>query len=381
MESPRVDRSGHGALDHRSSATVRYAHSTARNAADHLIVEILDEAEDRSATTVVTSDRALRARAEALGAEVEGAGAFLSRIADIEPRRADRAVLDEFGIDESALLGRGGEARVFALDDHRVLRLPHSAAPSASIEERRRLLDAIADPSVIATPQIIEHREVHGRLVVIECRLPGHNALDLLGELHGSSAVRADLVRHHLEVSDRISSLPCPTDRFGEVFDAAWATSAPTFREWACRRVEASLRLAGERFASCSTEDLTDAMLDALPVSPTAEALPVVVHLDAFLGNMLADGRKVTAVIDFGPMTIGGLRGLDPLVSIAYLAPEITPTATDADRSVAHAWANERGWTDALEPVARWMAAYWSAYEDDHRLQQWCTRILLGERS
>src|SRR5690606_9778972 len=104
---------------------VRYAHSNARDAADREIVRIVAGQPEPAALTVVTSDRTLRGQATGLGARTEGARRFLARLADIEPRRSDRAVLEHFGIDESALLGRGGEARVFALDRERVLRLPH----------------------------------------------------------------------------------------------------------------------------------------------------------------------------------------------------------------------------------------------------------------
>jgi aminoglycoside phosphotransferase (APT) family kinase protein len=104
---------------------------------------------------------------------------------------------------------------------------------------------------------------------------------------------------------------------------------------------------------------------------------PVLVHLDAFLGNMLAAGDRVTALLDFGPMAIAGVRDLDPLVAVAYLAPEITPTAVDADRAVALAWANDAGLADAVDPAERWIAAYWTGAPDDARLRQWCARILL----
>ena len=94
---------------------------------------------------------------------------------------------------------------------------------------------------------------------------------------------------------------------------------------------------------------------------------------------MLAVGDQISAVIDFGPTTIGGIAGLDPAAAVAYLAPEITPTAIEADRDAASEWADERGLTDLVPAAERWAAAYWTGAPDDERLQSWCRRILLSD--
>ena len=57
-----------------------YARRGGRNAADDRIIELLEEMEDASEATVVTSDRDLSARARDLGADVVGAKAFLERL-------------------------------------------------------------------------------------------------------------------------------------------------------------------------------------------------------------------------------------------------------------------------------------------------------------
>ena len=49
------------------------------------------------------------------------------------------------------------------------------------------------------------------------------------------------------------------------------------------------------------------------------------VHLDAFAGNMLAEGSVVSAVTGFGVTAEAGDARLDPLTAPVYLsAPEIT---------------------------------------------------------
>jgi hypothetical protein len=75
VAQPDLSEGEHGAI------TIRYATRRGRDAADHLIRELV--AEDAN-VTVVTSDRALRRDVDAAGGSVIGAGAFL-------------AVLDEAG--------------------------------------------------------------------------------------------------------------------------------------------------------------------------------------------------------------------------------------------------------------------------------------------
>lgn len=357
--------------EHIDAVELRYAHSGERDAADDEIVRIVDADDEPERITVVTSDRGLRRRVAALGARTEGARRFLRRIADIAPRDSDRAVLAHFGTDESSLLGRGGEARVFAIDDDRVLRLPHPGVDDAALDERRRLLDEIAalGPPV-ATPEVLDHCDVDGRTVVIERRLPGRDAMQVLDE-RGTD--REALVRHQLEVARRIAELPCPSGRFGELWGDR-AITRSSFAAWASARLAASLRIAGEAFAHVDPARLTDELVDAL-AQPEPDR-PRLVHLDAFLGNMLADGDRITALLDFGPMSIGGPPDLDALVATAYLTPEITLTATRQDRAVARSWARDAGLLDALDPAERWLAAYWTGAPDDHRLRRWCTRIL-----
>lgn len=282
----------------------------------------------------------------------------------------DGAVLEAFGIDESALLGSGGEARVYALDEQRVLRVPRAALPGSVLDDRRTFLDAIAGGGLVV-PQVLEHVEVGGRTVVVERRLPGRSALEVLGE---PGTDRRALVRHHLDVVARIADLPCPTASFGEIW-GDFALTAGSFRAWAVARLEASLRIGGPAYGHLDPIRLTDDLVGAL--AEPEPATPVLVHLDAFLGNLLAVGDRITAVIDFGPMAIGGPRHLDPAVAVAYLAPEITPTATDADRADARDWAAERGLSDLLAPAERWMAAFWVAATDDEELQVWCRRVLI----
>lgn len=288
------------------------------------------------------------------------------------PRAADRLVLDHFGVDESALLGSGGEACVYALDDERVLRLPHPGTSRATLAERRALLDRLPDElEGVALPRVLDQLDVAGRTVVVEGRLPG---ADARVHLDADGTDRAALIRHHLDVCRALGALISPHDAFGSFFSTGVAPSV-SFAEWSRRALSRSLAVAGEDFARLDPGALTDALVAALLQPDPARAR--LVHLDAFLGNMLAAESRITALLDFGPTTIGGPPDLDALVAIAYLAAEITPTADDGDREVAARWAVEHGLAAALDAAERWIAAFWTGALDDQRLDRWCRRILL----
>ncbi len=63
---------------------VRWARRRGRDAADDRIVELVELDEDPSGLRVVTSDRALAARAVAAGASVESAGSLLRRLDELD---------------------------------------------------------------------------------------------------------------------------------------------------------------------------------------------------------------------------------------------------------------------------------------------------------
>lgn len=67
------------------SIEVRYARRAGPDSADRAIIDLVDDADDPSAMTVVTSDAALRAAVSARGASVVGSGAFRARLDNPDP--------------------------------------------------------------------------------------------------------------------------------------------------------------------------------------------------------------------------------------------------------------------------------------------------------
>jgi hypothetical protein len=72
--------------DHGGVA-VQWAERRGRDAADDVVVALVAADAEPAGRTVVTSDRGLAARVEALGAPVEGAGGFRRRLEDLAAGR------------------------------------------------------------------------------------------------------------------------------------------------------------------------------------------------------------------------------------------------------------------------------------------------------
>lgn len=281
-----------------------------------------------------------------------------------------KRVLSALGIGAGALLGRGGEASVYALDAERVARVHHLGTRRSAVDDRALLLAELGRSTTrvrFAIPTVLETTELEGHLVSIERRLAGRPLSDVLGESAGEP--RAALVRAYLDAAARIGDLELVRPWYGDLCRSD-AIRTGTWREYLERRAAHSLAVAGADFGGVVPAELAAALPDPIGAE--------LVHLDCFPGNVLVEGGTVSAVIDFGTVSILGDRRLDPLTAAAYLASSITPPATATDRRIAREWLSDRGLDELFEPAQRWIAAFWSLAGDDPRLYDWCRSTLLA---
>jgi aminoglycoside phosphotransferase (APT) family kinase protein len=272
-----------------------------------------------------------------------------------------RAVLAEFALEPSALLGRGGEASVYALDDSRVLRVHRAGTSEVSVRRRAALLDEL-EPSArrlpYAIPRVLTVANRADRIVTIEPRLPGRPLSDALGQETG--ARRAALVRSYLDAVDRLTELELVRPFYGDLLmdDAIRKTS---FREYLRERARVSLTAAGGELQKVPHQSLADALPEP--------ATPSFVYLDAYPGNLLVQGDTITAVLDFGGVALMGDARLNALAAAAYLPP--------GDAGTVAAWLAEHDLAELYGPARRWVAAFWSFACDDALLAEWCRSVLL----
>ncbi len=314
----------------------------------------------------------------------DAAGAAHDEAARVE------GLLRGLGVDPADLLGFGGEARVWALGADRVVRLCHPGTPTDAVHQRIELLDTLSSgptPPPWALPEVLAVHEREGRLLTVERRLDGIPLLAALGAATGDD--RRRLIEAHLEAAAALAELSLPpTTWFGQLIgdDPVRSPTWPAFLE---ARASISLIASGLGDQAWSTSLAAELAAAVLAVGPPDAASKVAaagppglercfVHLDAFAGNMMAVGNRVTAVLDFGPTCLaGGDPRIDPVACAVYLgSAHITPTATAADLGVARSWLRERGMDDLYEPLRRWLAAFWSFAVDDAKLFAWCCSVL-----
>ena len=279
-------------------------------------------------------------------------------------------VLAAFGIESQALLGQGGESWVVALDDARIGRISRPGTSRAQAAGRTALLAELgrsAEKVSFAIPVILDTVENGRTIMTIERRLPGRPLIELLAEPAGAN--RAGLICSYLEAAAQIGDLVVQRTWYGDLLSTD-AIRSDSYQDYLEQRAAQSLKAAGPVFGRVNPAQLAAAL-------PQADG-KALVHLDAFPGNMLAEGDAITAVLDFGASCIIGDRRLDPLTAAVYLDPAITPTATPEDRAVAQEWLFAHGLYGHLTAVQRWIAAYWSFATDDADLHRWCRKILAG---
>ncbi len=166
------------------------------------------------------------------------------------------AVALRFGVAPNALLGHGGEAWVYALDDDRVLRILRDGGRKADVLRRMALVEELAlSQPVYRLPEVLDVGEIEGRTYAIERRLPGRSVLEELGRIEG--APRERLIEAYLDTSASLGDLHLPAHAgFGDLI-ADDSIVAPTWRAYLEERAARNL--------ARSTPELSKSTLSALP--------------------------------------------------------------------------------------------------------------------
>jgi putative membrane protein len=299
----------------------------------------------------------------------------------------DEAVLAHFGLDRSRLLGSGGESEVFALDDHRVLRLYRSTheAPVAVSGQLRELYDLWGASGAthalgFELPRILDAGELGGRRFTIDRRMSGRGLSGWLP--HAGLEERRLVLRGYLDVACALQQLPSPTNAHARLIGPdrrAFASLAELLTDQLTRAVQVSqARLE---------QDLPDvvAIWDHLQTALVGRTgTPRLVHGDYCPPNVYvsrdAQGRPVVSGVgDFSPHTLVADPLLDVTGAVAFLELESYPAAV-ADAAWLTGVAVERFGPAAAEWIGHYRAYYGfyfsNAYEFDPQLYAWCLRQL-----
>ena len=273
----------------------------------------------------------------------------------------DAALRLRFGSALGPRIGGGGEANVYALGDDRVVRLCNQDASRLAFGARSGLLGQLNGRcGGVAVPRVLEEGHLEGHFYTIETRIPG----EPMDKSLANACNRTALLTDYMETASQLSS-GSVTGPYGEVAHEQPITS-PSLKSYMASRARVSMKQGGVRL---------DADQLAAPFAEPEK--PALVHLDYFPGNVMTDGERVTGVLDFGYSTIVGDARFTPVLAAIYLSNRITPPARDEDRVFAMSWLEEQGLAELVDPLRRWIAAYWSfCRKDDPNLAAEIRRVL-----
>ncbi len=233
----------------------------------------------------------------------------------VAPGPDEDAILAHFGIDRSRLLGAGGEARVFALDAGRVLRIVHAgdAPPDPRPAE---LLESWAGADIgVALPRVLDRGRTGRQSWTVDRRIPGRPLADVLRETPRADR-RRRLLLALVDAACHLRALPigaggfralCTDDppalgladlldrRIGVATALTWTSLE--------RRVPA---LGRER--ARLGEELSG-----------REVAPAFVHLDLYPGNALVEGNTITGVCDISVHALAADPVLDEVGAVCLL--------------------------------------------------------------
>lgn len=294
-----------------------------------------------------------------------------------ERPRYGRAILRRFGLSDQELLGSGGESRVYALDDDRVLRVFGPGATEAKIDGLLRFYETLDVTDVdFLVPDVLESGREDDLIYSIETRLPGRDLSTVFNELDHEARVRAlkDLAR----VAGEVRKLRSSFASYGEIL-ADNPVERDSWSEFLLDRARMSLR----RSQASLARDVPD--LDPVVAEWEADVRtlvgapqPELVHGDFFPGNVMVDNSgKLTAVIDFSPMTVSGDWRLDITGAEVFL--ELGGVGRREDRQIVERELNDRYGVpaDVTDVYRRYYALYFSAVgSEDPPVYDWCVRQL-----
>jgi putative membrane protein len=296
----------------------------------------------------------------------------------VEEPELGGSVRDRFSITNDDLLGFGGEAATYALDERRVVRCYRAGTEPRRVEVRAAFYEGIARSSLPFKLPVVESiGDVDGWLYSIEERIPGTSLTTALGVLEGTERTRA--LSNYAAAAEHIQTIEFDSRDFGELLADA-PIRRPMWPAFLVDRAERAL-FAGRRVMKADVPELDDVLATfragTAQVSDVVE--PRLVHGDYFPGNVMVDARgAVTGIFDFSPMTVAGDPRLDLAGALIFL--EVVAPYRPEDSTTVEDVITARHGHDVL-PVIELYRTYYSLYfsatkEFDPELYRWCVNNL-----
>ncbi len=288
-------------------------------------------------------------------------------------------ILQHFNLTADDLLGQGGESRVYALDQTRVLRLCAPDASLAYIQARQDFYAWLAEQRPpFATPHVLEHGVIEQQPYAIERRMSGQDFERLLPQLTGDDRARA--LTSYLDLSLQIGTIALPNRPFGEILFPDGPLQRDTWSRFLWDRAQQTLAVSrGDLIQDVPQLDqlLIDfrQRLEALEPMTTKR----LVHGDYFPGNVFVDDAcTVYGVGDFGYSTVVGDPRMDVAAAIVFIEAMAGYQAADTQLLLRELSVRAPAIsTDVLDLYRLYYSFYFSHCKADDPRTYWaCVRSL-----
>jgi putative membrane protein len=288
-------------------------------------------------------------------------------------------LLQQFGITSAALLGKGSESSVYALDQTRVVRIYGRGAALAYIQARSNFYTQLAaQQPTFATPLVLDHGVIDEHPYTIEQRMYGHDFARILPQLTGQDRERALI--SYLSVATQIGTITFPDAPFGEMLLPDGAVQRHTWPQFLWDRVQQTLSASRSDVMQdvpqldCLLETFSRRVLQLLTIPTKA-----LVHGDYFPGNVFIDDTlTIYGVGDFGYSTVVGDPQMDVAGAIIFLEVVSGYQAPDTQLLLQHLQTrSDRVSADIIELYRIYYSLYFShCKHSDPALYVWCIQNL-----
>ena len=291
-------------------------------------------------------------------------------------------VIRRFSLSQDDLLGFGGESRVYALNEQRVLRVYERGVDRDNAERLRRFYESLSAHDLpFELPVVLDLDELDGILYAIEQRIYGDQMTNFLKTATGEARMRS--LVSYVKTANRIQELPVEASEFGELL-VPKPMRRPAWAEYLAAHAHDSLSRGGDNLQ----EDVPDLGNIVAAWEKDLELVsditaPSLVHGDYFPGNVMVDERGlVIAVIDFSPMTVAGDPRLDVLCALIFIEVDhgYQPGDSETVRQLIEARHGE-GVLRLADVYRTYYSLYFSPVKTrDPRLYKWCVENLTERR-
>ncbi len=284
-------------------------------------------------------------------------------------------ILKHINAEQAPLLGEGIEAWVYQLSDNKVVRIYKSDTAFEQVKKLKDFYDSL-DTSVVTftVPRTMSISTYKGVLYTIDRQLQGVPLRTVLTTNNRRSLLETYI---HLAESD-ITSLHAPYEYFGDIL-APNPLRCSSWPEFLRTKTQSAYKTATELFKTDvpGIEKILDSITtESNFVSNVTTAK--LVHGDFNASNVLATHSGVTALTDFGDLTLAG----DPCMDIAsgiigFMEEEDGMKKTDGEFLLQHLEATY-GLTirRVIHLYRLYYAVCFASYckESDPRTYDWCLR-------